>query len=64
MDKITKTVRAGAITYFLDIKKTNSNKPYLMLTESQYKGEKEKRDRSTIIVFQEYAKEFITPSLK
>lgn len=59
MEKISKTVRAGAITYFFDIKQTRENKPYLMITESRYKGDDEKRERKTIVVFQESVKEFI-----
>ena len=58
MEKPTKIVRAGAITYFLDIKKTRDNKPFLLITESRYKGNDEKRDRNTIVVFQDNVREF------
>jgi hypothetical protein len=54
----SRIVRAGAITYFLDIKKTRDNKPFLMITESRYKGEDKKRDRNTLVVFQDNAKQF------
>jgi len=30
-----------------------------MITESRYKGDNEKRERNTIIVFQEKAKQFV-----
>jgi hypothetical protein len=58
MEKPTKIVRAGAITYFLDIKKTRDNKPFLLITESRYKGNDEKRDRNTIVVFHDNVREF------
>ena len=53
-----KTVRAGSITYFLDLKETKDNKPFLVITESRFKGENENRERKTIVVFQENVKEF------
>ena len=59
MDKTSKTVRAGAITYFFDIKQTRDNKPYLMITESRYKGKDEQRERKTVIIFQKSVKEFL-----
>jgi hypothetical protein len=59
MEKISKTVRAGAITYFVDIKETKDKKPYLLITESRYKGEPNQRERKTIAIFQEHAKEFV-----
>lgn len=54
----SKTVRAGSITYFLDLKETKDNKPFLVITESRFKGENENRARKTIVVFQENVKEF------
>jgi hypothetical protein len=54
----SQTLKAGAKTYFLDIRATKGGKPYLMITESRFKGEGEERERSTIIVFQENAQEF------
>jgi len=54
----SKTIKAGATTYFLDIKHTRDNKPYLLITESRFKGEGDERERKTIFVFQESAKEF------
>ena len=54
----SKTLKAGAKTYFFDIKETKEGKPFLVITESRFKGEGEDRERSAIIVFQENAKEF------
>ena len=54
----SKTVKAGSKTYFFDTKETRDGKPYLAITESRFKGDSEERERRTIIVFQENAKEF------
>ena len=55
---VSKTVKAGGITYFIDLKKTKKGKPYLMITESRFKGEGEERERKTLIVFSESVKAF------
>ena len=54
----SKTLKAGSKTYFFDIKETKEGKPFLVITESRFKGDGEERERSAIIVFQENAKEF------
>lgn len=54
----SKTVKAGSKTYFFDVKETKEGKPYLLITESRFKGEGEERERSSIIVFQDNAQEF------
>ena len=54
----SRTVRAGSITYFFDVKKTRENKPFLVITESRFKGEGKDHERKTIVVFQENIKEF------
>ena len=54
----SRTVKAGSKTYFLDVKETKDGKPYLVITESRFKGDSNERERRTIIVFQENAKEF------
>ncbi len=54
----SKTVKAGGQTYFLDIKETKQGKPYLIITESRFKGEGGERQRQTIAVFPEHAKAF------
>ena len=57
-DENSKTLKAGSKTYFFDIKETKDRKPYLVITESRFKGEGEERERSAILVFQESAQEF------
>ncbi len=54
----SRTLKAGSKTYFFDIKETKDGKPYLIITESRFKGDGNERERRTIIVFQENAKEF------
>ena len=54
----SKIVKAGARTYFFDIKQTKEDKPFLVITESRFKGEGEERERSSITVFPEQAEEF------
>ena len=54
----SRTVKAGSKTYFFDVKETKDGKPYLVITESRFKGDSNERERRTIIVFQENAKEF------
>ena len=51
-------IKAGSLTYFFDIKETKDGKPYLLITESRYKGEDEERERKSIVVFQESMAEF------
>ena len=55
-----RTVKAGSTTYFFDIKETKGGKPYLVITESRFKGEGSARQRSSIVVFPEQIKEFIS----
>ena len=57
-NELSRTLKAGSKTYFFDIKKTKDEKPYLVITESRFKGEGEERERSTIVVFQDNAEEF------
>lgn len=52
------TVKAGAKTYFFDVKATREGKQYLLITESRFKGEGEERERVNIAVFPEHAEEF------
>ncbi|MCK5430627.1 MAG: DUF3276 family protein [Anaerolineales bacterium] len=53
------TVKAGSKTYFFDIKQTKEGKPYLVITESRFKGEGNERERISIAVFPEYAESFL-----
>ena len=52
------TVKAGSKTYFFDLKQTRDNKPYLLITESRFKGEGEERERISISIFPETAEAF------
>jgi hypothetical protein len=52
------TVKAGARTYFFDLKETKDGKPFLVITESRFKGEDSKRERVSMTVFPEQAEEF------
>lgn len=45
-------------TYFFDIKETRDHKPYLVITESRLKGEGEKPERSSIMIFQDNLQDF------
>ena len=58
VNNASKTVKAGSTTYFFDIKETKGGKPYLVITESQFKGEGSERQRSSIVVFPEQISEF------
>lgn len=57
-DETSATVKAGSKTYFFDIKETQGGKPYLVITESSFKGEEGKRERRSIMVFPEEAQKF------
>ena len=52
------TVKAGARTYFFDLKETKEGKPFLVITESRFKGEDSERERVSMTVFPEQAEEF------
>ena len=51
-------LKAVGKTYFFDIKETREGKPYLIITESRVKGEGEKPERSSILIFQDNIQEF------
>ena len=51
-------VKAGSRTYFFDLKQTRDKKPYLLITESRFKGEGEERERISISIFPETAEAF------
>ena len=57
-DENSKILKAGAKTYFFDIKETKDSKPFLLITESRYKGEDEDRERSSIVVFEQNVQAF------
>ena len=52
------TIKSIGRMYFLDLKETKDGKPYLVITESRSKKEGEARERSSIVIFHENAKEF------
>jgi len=58
--ELSKTLKAGKKTYFFDIKETKDGKPYLMITESWFKTDKqdEEPERNNIIVFPDQAQDF------
>ena len=55
----SRTVKAGSKTYFFDLKQTKEDKPYLVITESRFKGEDQDRERVSIVVFPDHAQEFL-----
>jgi hypothetical protein len=52
-------LKAAGKTFFFDVKETREKKPYLVITESRLKGEGEKPERSSIMIFQENLGEFV-----
>ena len=59
MEQTSQIVKAGARTYFMDLKETRDGKPYLVITESRFKGEDQERERTSITVFPEHAQDFL-----
>jgi uncharacterized protein DUF3276 len=57
-DKKGEMLKAASKTYFFDIRETREGKPYLVITESRLKGEGQKPERSSIMIFQENVEEF------
>ena len=55
----SKIVKAGGTTYFFDVKNAKDGKPYLAITSSRLKGDKGERERATIFVFPDHAKDFL-----
>ncbi|MCL4552433.1 MAG: PUR family DNA/RNA-binding protein [Candidatus Marsarchaeota archaeon] len=55
----SQSIKAGSKTYFFDIKKTAHMEPYLVITESRFKGEGKDRERTSMVVFPEHAQEFL-----
>ena len=52
-------VKAGARTYFFDLKETKEGQSYLTITESRFKGESQDRERVSIVVFPDHAQDFL-----
>ena len=59
VEQKSETVRAGSKTYFIDLKETKEGKPFLVITESRFKGEGEEHERISIAVFPEYSEAFL-----
>jgi len=57
-ERKSEMLKASGKTFFFDIKETREKKPYLVITESRLKGEGEKPERSSIMIFQENLGEF------
>ena len=55
----SRTVRAGSNTYFFDLKETDDGKPFLVITQSRFKGEGKGHDRASLAVFPETVNEFL-----
>ncbi len=57
---VSRTIKAGARTYFFDLKKSKEGKLYLVITESRFMGEDNERERASIVVFPDQAQDFLT----
>ena len=57
-ERKSEMLKASGKTFFFDIKETREKKPYLVITESRLKGEGEKPERSSIMIFEESLGEF------
>ncbi len=55
----SREIKAGGRTYFVDVETTREGSKYLKITESRFKGKEKDRERVSIIIFPEYAKEFV-----
>ena len=55
----SKTVKAGAKTYFFDLRQTKEGQTYLTITETRFRGEGKERARASIVVFAESAPDFL-----
>ena len=55
----SRTIRAGSNTYFFDLKETDDGKPFLVITQSRFKGEGKGHDRASLAVFPEKSQEFL-----
>ena len=56
-ERESQQIKGSGRTYFFDVEKTRDGKPYLRITESR-KGEGDKFERNSVLVFPEDAKEF------
>ena len=56
-ERESQQIKGSGRTYFFDVEKTRDEKPYLRITESR-KGEGDKFERNSILVFPEDTEEF------
>jgi len=54
----SRMLNCGRRTYFFDIKRAQTGKPYLQITESRFVEKDEKRRRGNIIIFPEDIENF------
>jgi hypothetical protein len=55
----SKTVKAGSKTYFFDLKETKEGQPFLTITQTRFMGEGQDRERASIVIFPDYARDFL-----
>lgn len=55
----SRSIRAGSNTYFFDFKDMDDGKPFLVITQSRFKGEDKGHERASLAIFPETAKEFL-----
>ena len=55
----SRSIRAGSNTYFFDLKETDEGKPFLVITQSRFKGEGKGHDRASFAIFPETSQEFL-----
>jgi len=58
VDHVQQNSQSRFNNLLFDVKETKGGKPYLVITESRFKGEGSERQRSSIVVFPEQVKEF------
>lgn len=57
-DQNSMVVRAGSTTYFIDIKQTREGQPFMVITESRFRGEGKEHERRAIMVFKDKVQDF------
>jgi hypothetical protein len=56
---LSRTIKAGKRTYFLDVKQTKDGEAFLAITQSRLTGEGGERERATILVFANVLDDFV-----
>ena len=57
-EQLSRIVKAGSRTFSSISKKPRIPNPFLVITQSQFKGEGEERERSSIVLFPEHVLDF------